>query len=140
MSAVPDIAIGVREGRKGYSMALLIFGVLFVAGAALLAYLLITAPDSVPWAFLVANFIFVLGISQFGVAFSAIMRICRTDWGRPFLSIGRDRDARVFPDCHYFVPADICIRKGTSFLLGKSRARKHISVRGLTRISCCSEI
>ena len=97
MSAVPDIAIGVREGRKGYSMALLILGVLFVAGATLLAYLLSTAPDSVPWAFLVANYIFVLGISQFGVAFSAIMRICRTDWGRPFYRLAEIATLAFFP-------------------------------------------
>ena len=97
MSAVPNIAIGVREGRKGYSTALLILGVLFVAGAALLAYLLATAPETVPWAFLVANFVFVLGISQFGVAFSAIMRICRTDWGRPFYRLGEIATLAFFP-------------------------------------------
>ena len=97
MSAVSNIAIGVPEGRKGYSTALLILGVLFLAGAGTLAYLLATAPDSVPWAFLVANFVFVLGISQFGVAFSAIMRICRTDWGRPFYRMGEVATLAFFP-------------------------------------------
>jgi molybdopterin-containing oxidoreductase family membrane subunit len=97
MSAVPDIAIGVPEGRKGYSTALLICGILFVAGAGTLAYLLYSAPASVPWAFLVANFVFVLGVSQFGVAFSAIMRICRTDWGRPFYRLGEIATLAFFP-------------------------------------------
>jgi molybdopterin-containing oxidoreductase family membrane subunit len=97
MSAVSNIAIGVPAGRKGYSAALLILGVLFLAGAGTLAYLLATAPDSVPWAFLVASFVFVLGVSQFGVAFSAIMRICRTDWGRPFYRVGEIATLAFFP-------------------------------------------
>ena len=85
MSSVSDIAIGVPAGRKGYSTILLVLGVLFLAGAGSFAYLLTTAPDSIPWGFFTANFIFLLGISQFGVAFSAIMRICRTNFwpGRP---------------------------------------------------------
>lgn len=97
MSAVGNIAIGVPEGRKTYSSFLLIFGVVFLAAAAGFAYMLATAPDSVPWSFLVANFVFVLGISQFGVAFSAIMRICRTDWGRPFYRIGEIATLAFFP-------------------------------------------
>jgi len=97
VSAVSHIGIGVPEGSKGYSTTLLVFGVLFLAGAGTLAYLLATAPDSVPWAFLVANFVFVLGVSQFGVAFSAIMRICRTDWGRPFYRLGEIATLAFFP-------------------------------------------
>ena len=97
MSTVSDIAIGVPEGRKGYSTALLIFGVLFLAGAGSLAYLLATAPDSIPWAFLAANFVFVLGVSQFGVAFSAIMRIFRTDWARPFYRLAEVMTLAFFP-------------------------------------------
>ena len=85
------------EGRKGYSTALLIFGILFLGGAGSFAYLLATAPDSVPWAFLTANFVFVLGVSQFGVAFSAIMRICRTDWGRPFYRMAELATLAFFP-------------------------------------------
>lgn len=97
MSVVSNIAIGVPEGRKGYSTALLVLGVVFLGGAGTLAYLLARAPDSVPWAFLVASFVFVLGISQFGVAFSAIMRICRTDWGRPFYRLGEIATLAFFP-------------------------------------------
>lgn len=97
MSAVSNIAIGVPEGRKAYSTALLVLGLVFLGGAGSLAYLLVMAPDSVPWAFLVANFVFLLGISQFGVAFSAIMRICRTDWGRPFYRLGEIATLAFFP-------------------------------------------
>ena len=97
MSAIPEIAIGVPDERKGYSTALLVLAVLLLAGAGSLAYMLATAPESVPWGFFVANFVFLLGISQFGVAFSAIMRICRTDWARPFYRLGEIATLAFFP-------------------------------------------
>ena len=97
MSAVREIAIGVPDERKGYSTALLVLAVLLLAGAGSFAYLLVTAPDSVPWSFFVANFVFLLGVSQFGVAFSAIMRICRTDWARPFYRLGEIATLAFFP-------------------------------------------
>jgi molybdopterin-containing oxidoreductase family membrane subunit len=97
MSAVSEIAIGVPAGRRGYSTALLLLGILFLAGAVSFAYLLATSPESVPWSFFVANYVFLLGISQFGVAFSAIMRICRTDWGRPFYRLGEIMTLAFFP-------------------------------------------
>jgi molybdopterin-containing oxidoreductase family membrane subunit len=84
MSAIPDIAIGVSAERKGYRTSLLILGLIFLAGTGSLIYMLVTAPDSVPWSFLVASYIFLLGVSQFGIAFTAIMRICRAKWARPF--------------------------------------------------------
>jgi Ni/Fe-hydrogenase subunit HybB-like protein len=97
MSAVRDIPIGVPAGRDGYSRILLVLTVLFLAGAGAFAYMLATAPESVPWGFLVANFIFLLGISQFGVAFAAIMRICRTNWARPFYRLGEIATLAFFP-------------------------------------------
>ena len=97
MSAVSDIAIGVPARRKGYSTGLLVLGVLFLAGAGNLVFLLATAPESVPWSFFVASYVFLLGISQFGVAFSAIMRICRTDWARPFYRLGEIATLAFFP-------------------------------------------
>jgi len=97
MSAVREIVIGVPDERKGYSTALLVLTVLLLAGAGSFAYLLVTAPDSVPWSFFVASYIFLLGVSQFGVAFSAIMRICRTDWARPFYRLGEIATLAFFP-------------------------------------------
>ncbi len=88
MSAIPEIAIGVPEGRRGYATTLLVLAVLLLAGAGRLAYMLATEPESVPWSFFAASFVFLLGISQFGIAFSAIMRICRTNWARPFYRLG----------------------------------------------------
>lgn len=88
MSAIPQIAAGIPAGRTGYARALVILSVIFAAGALTLVYMLATSPDSVPWSFLVANFIFLLGLSQFGIAFTAIMRICRAKWARPFYRTG----------------------------------------------------
>ncbi|MFQ6006772.1 MAG: hypothetical protein ACE5OQ_14870 [Woeseia sp.] len=97
MSTIRDIAIGVPEGRRGYSTTLLVLGVTFVVGTANFIYLLATAPEAVPWSFLLATFVFLLGISQFGIAFSAIMRICRTDWARPFYRLGEIVTLAFFP-------------------------------------------
>ena len=88
MSAIPDIAIGVPAERKGYRTSLLILVLIFLAGTGSFIYLQVTAPDSVPWSFLVASYIFLLGVSQFGIAFTAIMRICRAKWARPFYRMG----------------------------------------------------
>jgi len=97
MSTIRDIAIGVPEGRQGYQTTLLVLAVLLLAGAGNFVYLLATAPESVPWSFFVASYVFLLGISQFGVAFSAIMRICRTDWARPFYRLGEIATLAFFP-------------------------------------------
>lgn len=88
MSAVPQIAIGVPAGRKGYRTSLMVLAVVFAAGALNLVYLLATSPDSVPWSFLTVSFVYLLGLSQFGIAFTAIMRICRAKWARPFYRTG----------------------------------------------------
>ena len=97
MSTIPDIAIGVPEGRRGYATSLLVLGVLFLASAGSFTYLLATAPDSIPWSFFVASYIFLLGVSQFGIAFCAIMRICRAKWARPFYRAGEIATLAFFP-------------------------------------------
>ena len=88
MSAIPQIAIGVPAERKGYKASLLILSVIFLAATGSFVYMLATAPETVPWSFLTASFIFLLGVSQFGIAFIAIMRICRAKWARPFYRVG----------------------------------------------------
>jgi hypothetical protein len=67
MSAIPEIAVGVPAGRKGYRTSMLILTVIFAVGALSFIYMLATAPDSVPWSFLAASFVYLLGISQFGI-------------------------------------------------------------------------
>ena len=88
MSAIREITIGVPEGKRSYSVGLVVLALLLLLGTGNLVYLLTTSPQSVPWSFLVANFVFLLGVSQFGIAFTAILRICRAKWARPFYRVG----------------------------------------------------
>jgi Ni/Fe-hydrogenase subunit HybB-like protein len=97
MSAVPEIVIGVPGGKRGYTTTLQILLVLFLASAGSFTYFLATAPDSIPWSFFVASYVFLLGVSQFGVAFSAIMRICRAKWARPFYRTAEIATLAFFP-------------------------------------------
>ena len=97
MSAIPDIAIGMPERRPAYTTTLLVLGVLFLASSGFFTYLLVKAPDSIPWSFFVASYVFLLGVSQFGIAFCAIMRICRAKWSRPFYRTAELATLAFFP-------------------------------------------
>ncbi|MDX1403188.1 MAG: hypothetical protein R3192_01560 [Woeseiaceae bacterium] len=88
MSAIPQIATGVPAGRTGYKTALLVLAGVFAAGALGLVYLLATNPDVVPWGILTASYVYLLGVTQFGIAFTAVMRLCRAKWARPFYRVG----------------------------------------------------
>ncbi len=88
MNGVPEIALGVRANSNGYGKWLLLFAVVFLGCSAMLAYALQTGSAQIPWAFLTANFIFLLGISQFGAAFTAIMRVIGAKWARPYYRLG----------------------------------------------------
>ena len=83
MSAIPRITPGLDGGSR-LSMTLLVLGAVFLLATAGFVYTLGTQPGSELWGFLVANYIFLLGISQFGIAFTAIMRICGAVWARPY--------------------------------------------------------
>ena len=97
MSAIPDIAIGVPARRQRYTTTLLVLGILFLAGSGIFTVQLVTAPDSIPWSFFVASYIFLLGVSQFGIAFCAIMRISRAKWSRPFYRTAELATLAFFP-------------------------------------------
>lgn len=97
MNAIPEIAIGVPAERQCYKKILLVLAVLFLIGAGSFTYMLVTMPELIPWDFFVASFVYLLGISQFGIAFSAIMRICKTNWARPFYRLGEIATLAFFP-------------------------------------------
>ncbi len=88
MSGVPEITLGVRAKNGAYGKWLLLFAVVFIACTGMLAYALQSGSDEIPWAFLTANFVFLLGVSQFGAAFTAIMRVIGTKWARPYYRLG----------------------------------------------------
>lgn len=88
MNGVPEIALGVRAGNGGYRKWLLAFAAIFLTCIGALAFALRSGSDQIPWAFLTANFVFLLGVSQFGVAFVAIMRVIGAKWARPYYRLG----------------------------------------------------
>ena len=85
MNDIQHIAIGVPANRGGrFKVTVITLCIIFVLSVFLFTYTLATHPSGALWGFLVANFIFLLGISQFGIAFSAIMRICNANWARSY--------------------------------------------------------
>ena len=96
MNSRVAISTGVPSGQR-YGLMLGVFAGLLLVAAIWLGVTLTTAPDSVPWGFFVASYIYLLGISQFGVAFAAILRVCRTKWARPFYRLGELMTLAYFP-------------------------------------------
>lgn len=76
------------------------FGVLviiFLIGAGALAYGL-TSTDARPdFPLLTVSFLFLLGISQVGVVFTAILRLVESDWGKPWYRIAELSTLAFFP-------------------------------------------
>ncbi|HJN53189.1 MAG: polysulfide reductase NrfD [Pseudomonadales bacterium] len=97
MSELSQITVGVPSEKRGYPLAVILSGVLFLFLTIWYTTALGSAPSEARWGFLVANFIFLLGISQFGVAFSAIMRICGVKWARPYYRIAELATLAFFP-------------------------------------------
>jgi molybdopterin-containing oxidoreductase family membrane subunit len=88
MNASSDFDIGIPSSAGGYPVAVRVFGGIFLATAVWLVYMLMTNPAAIPWDFLVVNYIYLLGISQFGVCFVAIMRLSGAKWSRPYHRLG----------------------------------------------------
>ena len=85
MNTEIKIPVGTGETYTGLKWLL---AILFLAGASTFVLLLLSETQSMPWPFLLANFMFLIGVSQFGVCFSAILRLCRAKWARPFYRLG----------------------------------------------------
>ena len=61
-----------------------------LAGVALVSFvaLLGTGGEDFPWAFAVVMWMFVTGLSQAGICFTAVMRLCKAEFARVFYRIG----------------------------------------------------
>jgi len=71
--------------------------VIFLVGVASLVYGL-SADDTQPdFAVLTVTYLFLLGISQVGVVFTAVLRLVRSDWGKPFYRIAELSTLAYFP-------------------------------------------
>ena len=87
MSEIRQISLGVPAERRNYPVLVAVLGVVFLLATVWFVNALASEPSTAQWGFLVANFIFLLGITQFGIAFSAIMRICKAGWARSYYRI-----------------------------------------------------
>ncbi len=71
--------------------------IIFLAGVASLIYG-VSTPDARPdFALLTVSFLFLLGISQVGVVFTAVLRLVRADWGKPWYRLAELSTLAYFP-------------------------------------------
>ncbi|MEE9142073.1 MAG: NrfD/PsrC family molybdoenzyme membrane anchor subunit [Gammaproteobacteria bacterium] len=92
------IQIGVPESRRGaYRGAKRVLGITFAVTAVWFVWLLAARPSAVPWGFLLVSYLFLLGVTQFGVCFAAILRLSRAKWARPYYRIAAVTTLAFFP-------------------------------------------
>jgi len=87
MSDIRQISLGVPAERRSYPFLVAALGIVFLLATVWFVNALASEPSTAQWGFLVANFIFLLGITQFGIAFTAMMRICKAGWARSYYRI-----------------------------------------------------
>lgn len=88
MSAELSIPVGVSRSRGFYGIALIVLAVIFAVTAAITLMTLTGSPGKGAWGVFMASAVYLLGLSQLGIVWAAIMRICNTKWGRPFYRLG----------------------------------------------------
>jgi len=71
-----------RSQRGGIALGLL--AVIFLTGVASLIYGLSSADARPDFALFTVSFLFLMGISQAGVVFTAFLRLVESDWGKPW--------------------------------------------------------
>ena len=82
--------------QKG-SVTFSLLVVIFLAGIASLIYGLSSADAGPDFALLTVSFLFLLGISQVGVVFTAVLRLVNADWGKPWYRIAELSTLAFFP-------------------------------------------
>jgi hypothetical protein len=82
--------------QKG-SITFSLLVVIFLAGIASLVYGLSSADAGPDFALLTVSFLFLLGISQVGVVFTAVLRLVNADWGKPWYRIAELSTLAFFP-------------------------------------------
>ena len=100
MSAIPNSIMvdpGVNVGNSGFGRLLMISGVVFLLCLAGFVFALATGSDSLPWPYIVVNYVFFIGLSQYGIAFVAILRISNAKWSRSFYRVGEVLTLSFFP-------------------------------------------
>lgn len=85
-----------RNSQRG-GIALWLLVAIFLLGVAALVYGLSTAGAQPDFALLTVSFLFLLGISQAGVVFTAILRLVESDWGKPWYRLAELSTLAYFP-------------------------------------------
>ncbi len=88
--------IGAKH-ESGHSRALWILGFLTAAGMATYFYVLSKNPSPHTWGLFSVNYVFLLGITQFGVVFASIMRIVKAKWSKPYFRLAELTTLAFFP-------------------------------------------
>lgn len=86
---------GCSRQRGGATIWILI--AVFLIGLASLIYGLLGAETKPDIALLTVSYLFLLGISQAGVVFTAILRLVESDWGKPYYRIAELSTLAYFP-------------------------------------------
>lgn len=82
--------------RRG-SIVLWLLIAVFLLGAASLVYGLSGAGTRPDFALLAVSYLFLLGVSQAGVVFTAILRLVKADWGKPWYRLAELSTLAYFP-------------------------------------------
>lgn len=81
--------------RGGWVLWVLV--AVFLFGAASLVYGVSIADARPDFALLTVSYLFLLGISQSGVVFTAMLRLVRSDWGKPWYRVAELSTLAYFP-------------------------------------------
>lgn len=84
-----------KTQRGGIAFGLLV--VIFLAGMASLVYGLTNTDARPDFALLTVSFLFLMGISQAGVVFTAFLRLVESDWGKPWYRLAELSTLAFFP-------------------------------------------
>ena len=79
------------------AVTLWLLAAIFLAGVASLIYGLSAADTRPDFALLTVSYLFLLGISQVGVVFTAMLRLVKSDWGKPWYRIAELSTLAYFP-------------------------------------------
>ncbi len=87
--------ISPKSQRGGIAVTVLV--AIFLIGVASLVFALSSADSRPDFALFTVSFLFLLGISQVGVVFTAILRIAKSDWGKPWYRLAELSTLAFFP-------------------------------------------
>ncbi len=87
--------ISPKSQRGGIAFTMLV--AIFLIGVASLVFALSSADSRPDFALFTVSFLFLLGISQVGVVFTAILRIAKSDWGKPWYRLAELSTLAFFP-------------------------------------------